>query len=64
MVVLADRNSIMMATIGLVVVIFALAWAVALVRASREDRRRRERPLITPPPAPRGDPPPPPALRE
>ena len=59
-----DRNSIMMASIGIVGGIFALAWVVALVRAAREERKRRERPLITPPPAPEGDPPPPPALRE
>ena len=63
MMFLSDRNSIMMATIGLVVGIFALAWAVALVRAAREERKRREQPPITPPPPREGDPPPPPALR-
>ena len=56
-------NPIVMATIGLVVGIFALAWAVALVRAAREERKRLEQPPITPPPPREGDPPPPPALR-
>ena len=59
-----DRNTILMATLGIVVGIFALAWAIALIRATREDRKRRERPLSSPPPPPKGDPPPPPALRE
>ena len=64
MTLLLDRNSIAMATIGLVSGIFAIAWAIALVRAAREDRRRRERPPTALPPPPKGDPPPPPALRE
>jgi hypothetical protein len=68
MVFLSDRNSIVMAVMGIVGCILVVASTGALVRALREEapeeRKLRERPRTTPPPAPEDDPPPPPARTE